>query len=189
MKTISTNKLLYYSHFKQYGNTFIETGSAAGDGIQRALDAGFDDVTSIEANENWFRYCMHRYISDLRVKLHLGKSVDVLRNLIVSKKNKNIIFFLDAHPAGPTTAGHDEVIAGNSEYGQDQIIKNELTVILARFNEPVIMIDDQAGISPTSNYYIDMISEKHPGYIFEFYDENLSGDHLYKNKILVARPA
>ncbi|HEY5392149.1 MAG TPA: hypothetical protein VIJ57_08555 [Hanamia sp.] len=44
MKIESTGRLLDYREFRKYSDTFIETGNAAGDGLQRALDGGFQYI-------------------------------------------------------------------------------------------------------------------------------------------------
>lgn len=183
-----TNELLNYADFTWYSDTFVETGSAAGDGIQRALDAGFAYVHSIEAERSWFEMCMKRFINNERACLHLGKSTDVLGKLTIPTKKQGIVFFLDAHPSGPLSAGHTEVLEDpNGECSQDNIIKAELEIILSKYRKPIIIIDDQNGIDEYSNRYVEIIQLVHPEYVFEFYDENLGGNHFYKNKLLVAR--
>lgn len=184
-----TNELLDYKDFTWYSDTFVETGSAAGDGIQRALNAGFQYVHSIEAERSWFEMCMKRFINNEHACLHLGISYDVLKKMTLPTKKQGIVFFLDAHPSGPTSAGHDDLIEWGtaSIWSQDNIIKAELEVILTRYKRPVIIIDDQHGIDEFSKYYIEMIQAVYPDYIFEFYDEDIDGRNFYKDKLLVAR--
>jgi hypothetical protein len=181
-----TNELLGYRNFRKYGDIFVETGSAAGDGIQRSLDAGFPVVYSIEAAQVWYDLCLTRFREESRVKLHLGLSTDVLSELDLPQSQ--VVFFLDAHPSGPLSAGHDDVMAFGSEspFYQDNIIKAELGIILNKYARPIIIIDDQR-IDDTSLQYIKILQDADPSYHFEFYDENLSGTFLYKNKLLVAR--
>ena len=54
--------------FKKYPNRmFIETGSAYGDGIQQALDAGFMNVISIETSQGFYDHCLERFKGDYKV--------------------------------------------------------------------------------------------------------------------------
>lgn len=184
-----TSKFLDYRDFRRYGNIFVETGSAAGDGIQRALDAGFTEVHSIEAAQLWYDMCMKRFEGDSRVHMHLGRSTDVLKELWGPLGSTfRIVFFLDAHPSGPLSAGHSDVISNpQSEASQDNVIKAELQVIWERFPQPVIIIDDQGGLDIYSEHYIHLLQQIDPSYLIEFYDENLGGSHFYKNKLLAAR--
>lgn len=183
-----TQTLLNYRDFVSPGTIFVETGSAAGDGIQRALDAGFQEIHSIEAAESWYQLCCERFEAYANVTLHHGRSTDVLGKSTFIDPVDRYVFFLDAHPSGPLSAGHDDVMekGSESEFSQDKIIKAELRIILAKYPNSVIMIDDQAGVDDYSMGYMSIIQNANPEYQFEFYDENLSGGLLYKNKILVA---
>lgn len=182
---ISTGKLLDYKDFRQYSDAFIETGTAAGDGVQRAMDAGFNPVLSCEAARCWFELSRDRFNGNRSAILFFGKSTDVLPAMMQYVGGVSIIF-LDAHPAGPTSAGHAEWVEGNTDWNQDSIIKAELKIVLASGLKHVIIIDDVNGLADGhSEQYAQMIGED---YDFNFYDENLSGDLLYKDKILVATP-
>jgi hypothetical protein len=188
----AVNEFLYHDTLRRYGDTFIETGSGQGDGIQRALDAGFEHVSSIEAYDENFMICAMRFQNDRRVKLYRGRSVDVLPRLL-SLLPGPCVFFLDAHPSAENSYGYEEAARGDADYYQDTIIRQELALILADGRRHVILIDDMHGDSsvcvPT---YRDMILRAQPDYTFRLYDENLSPDanpvHFYKDKILVACP-
>lgn len=186
---VFTDKLLDYKEFRRYGDTFIETGSAAGDGIQRCIYAGFKEIHSIEAAQSWYDLCVDRFKTNPMVWMHLGKSTDVLKELLPNLDAPDPVFFLDAHPSGPLSAGHDDVVKNGpeSEFSQDNVIKAELKIILANFKGAVIIIDDQNGLDDYSQEYINILLEAYPSYIIEFYDEDLDGQHFYKNKLLVAR--
>ena len=190
MKIVSTNKLLNYQDFLRYGNTFIETGTAAGDGVQRALNAGFKHIHSIEASDHWYEICFERFRLDPKASIHFGLSTDVLKaHPHLFFETKSPIFFLDAHPSGPTSAGHSDLMqkGEQSEFNQDTILTREIDIILELADQPIIMIDDQHGLDLYSQRYMDTIYRKHPNYIFEFYDENIGGNNFYKDKVLVAR--
>jgi len=183
-----TGKLLDYKDFRQYSDTFIETGTAMGDGVQRAIDADFKSIHSIEAMPDYFIHSFERFATNTNVTIWEGLSVQVLPTFTNIKEP--CVFFLDAHPAGPGTAGHEDFILNGekSEYNQDTIIKHELEIILSGFNRHVIIIDDVNGLNVSGGQYMNQLLLANPDYKFFFYDENLSGDHLYKDKILVAIP-
>lgn len=185
-----TGQLLDYSNYTQYSDVYIESGAAAGESIYRALQAGFTDVRSCELNVKWFNHCSERFSDDDRVKMYFGSSIEQWTSMLSVFDNKPCVLFLDAHPAGPGTAGHNEFEEGDGRYGQDSIITRELEIILAHRNDHLIIIDDQNGENKDNAKYMDMCLKANPNYTFEFWDENLSGDpeYYYKSKILVCRP-
>ncbi len=174
------NELFDYKNFLKYSNTLIETGCAWGDGVQRALDAGFKKVISIEASNKYFIHSKSRFNSN--VSILLGESKKVLPKIL---KGKPLVFFLDAHPSATDSYGYTEWAATQANI-QDNIIKAELGIILADYNKHIIIIDDMQGLDEFSQRYIDMILKVNSDYQFKFYDENLSGNKFYKSKILAA---
>jgi hypothetical protein len=82
---------------------FIESGSYEGDGIQAALNAGFEQVWSIELSEYYHERCKQRFAGNEKVKLFLGSSVDVLPELL-KVINCSVTFWLDGHYSGGLTA-------------------------------------------------------------------------------------
>ncbi len=186
MNIKQTNKNLNYHDFVDFSPLFCETGSAAGDGIQRALNAGFHRIKSVEAFKEWYIHCSDRFAGQ-HVQMYFGMSYIVLPEMI-SQLNFPAVFFLDAHPAGPGTAGHDEIISGFTDFGQDHIITEELKVILAHRNDHLIIIDDLSFGSKEDANYIAMCLKANPNYTFEYYDEQLPNVELRKNKVLVCKP-
>lgn len=184
-----TGRLLNYANYLQYSDTFIETGTAAGDGVQRALDAGFEWVVSIEAAELWYNQCRERFKDNNLVTLVLGKSTERLYSQL-EYLDRSLVIFLDAHPSGVLSAGHKDWV--NDPIGpasQHSIIQAELNIILAHRSDHVIIIDDVNGMDDgCAEVYMNIIRAANPAYRFEFWDENLSGDLLYKNKVLVCLP-
>jgi len=90
--------------FKKYMNpAFIETGSYLGDGIQSAIDAGFNKVYSIELSPLHFHNCVERFKYNLKVHLVLGESHKELEALL-KNINTPVTFWLDGHYSGPHTA-------------------------------------------------------------------------------------
>jgi hypothetical protein len=164
--------------FKHYSNTYIETGSCYGESIQRALDAGYTRVKSVELHEPFYRHCVKRF-KGKPVELYLGKSTDKLDVMLADVYEPSVIF-LDAHPAGPNTGGHEDLMekGDSSEFSQNTILRNELEIILDHPKKHLIIIDDLNGENP----FEDLLK----GYQFLWFDEHLTADSTYySNKILV----
>ena len=174
-----------FTNYKHYSDTFIETGTHIGTGVQKALDAGFTNVKSVEAYRPSFEIAFRRFKDDKRVILYFGMSTDCLIGMMWGIPFPSV-FWLDAHPSGPNTAGHFELLAGNKECEQDNILKKELQIIL-NHGRHVILIDDQQGWA-TAQQFADLIDEFYPdAYSFELIDEDFPGIH-HKEKILVCLP-
>lgn len=207
MKPIETNKVLNFSDFRKYSNTFIETGTAAGGGIEASLGAGFTKIHSVEAKDTYYIDCVKRYIGieakledatpgriftkmdeGKTIDLYFGMSQDLMKTMLTTITSP-CICWLDAHVSGPNSAGHEDYMQkGNaSDYAQDNVITAELKIILAHRKDHIILIDDQNGINPENEKYMAMILEANPNYKFFFYDEQ-RGDHYYKNKCLACIP-
>lgn len=83
--------------FRKYINPlFIETGCGIGDGIQAALDAGFEQVISIELHDDPYNICYNRFVDNERVRLIKGDSSYILWTLL-PEINRRITFWLDGH--------------------------------------------------------------------------------------------
>src|SRR5688572_25006373 len=127
-----TGQLLNYADYRKYSNTFIETGTAAGDGVQRALDAGFSPIISVEAAAKWYEESNDRFIDNDNVGIYNLKSTEFLKENLSFITPDRVVFYLDAHPAGPLSAGHADWVANpNGDWAQDNIIQAELRIILA----------------------------------------------------------
>jgi len=172
--------------FIHFSDKFIETGTHRGEGVQRALSAGFTKILSIELDKNHYTFCLKRFLNDQRVRLFKGVSYEVLPKLL-EEINYPCVFFLDAHPSGPGTAGHDELMSGDKTVHQDVIIKKELAVILAHRNDHVILIDDMNGEDDFVREYRRIISSVNQNYKFELADQ-IFHDVQYKEKVLIAIP-
>lgn len=94
-----------FSGFAKYPNpVFVETGSYRGDGIQSALDSGFEIIHSIEITDKYFRYCAERFdhLIGSRVFLYRGDSAEMLYR-VIRDINSPITFWLDGHWSGDDT--------------------------------------------------------------------------------------
>ena len=87
---------LQYLKQNKHNNIFVETGSHYGDGIQLALDAGFEQIISVECDEQYYLRCLDRFYGNEKVKLYHGdSSVDLFK--MISDINEPVTFWLDAH--------------------------------------------------------------------------------------------
>lgn len=160
--------------FKNYWNpVFIETGSCVGEGIQKAINAGFEKIYSIELSEELHNACVKRFEDHPHVKLFHGDSRNVLKE-IVDGLNEPATFWLDAHYSGGTTAGEGDPI----------ILFDELEIIeCSPIKIHTIMIDDLRdwGKENIELFTMTML-EINPDYEISLVD-----GWLHKDDILVAR--
>lgn len=183
-----TNKLLDFADFKKFSDIFIESGSHSGTGIQAALNAGFRIVKSVEYDDNFHRKCQERFANQLNVDLWHGTSEECFPE-ILKLVDGPAVFWLDGHPSGPGTGGHDDFMAKGlaSEFTQDKILTKEIDIILAHRTDHIILIDDQYGENPENIRYRETLLGANPNYKFYFYDRQ-EGPRFYKNKSLACIP-
>ncbi len=216
MKPIETNTILNFADFRKYSDTFVETGSAALDGVKLAKKSGFSKIITVEAKDTYHFQNINKLdqecaeslgakheeipmkncilgvwrfdMKGTAIILHFGMSQDKMHEMI-KDFNKPMVFFLDAHVSGPNGAGHDDYMekGNDSQYAQDNVITAELKIILAHRKDHIILIDDQNGLNDENKKYMEMILEANPNYEFSFYDEK-RGDDYYKNKCLACIP-
>lgn len=142
---IESGELVKYIKFSKI---FVETGTSSGAGVQRALDVGYDEVRSVELSDRWYRYSLDLYRDDSRVKLYCGRSEEYLAKMV--QDVDRCVVVLDAHPSGPQTAGHDDLMDKgiDSEYHQDNILVKECEILVSvSGNRHMILVDDQVGIN------------------------------------------
>lgn len=174
------------ANFRYFSNTLCETGSCWGAGIQRALDAGFTRIKSVELDKKLFHHCIERFKRQ-NVELFHGKSEDTI-HIMLADVYEPIVIMLDAHPAGPGTANHEECLNGQKEAFQDTIITKELKSILEHRKDHLIIIDDQQP-GDQAESYMNLLKSSNPNYTFKFYDEQLAPtEPLFRNKVLVCNP-
>ncbi len=165
-------------NFKKYpNNIFIETGSFLGDGIQQALDAGFENVISIELSDKYFSISSNRFIHNTNVKIVKGDSFKILPELLISI-NEPVTFWLDGHHScGDTALGeHWAPLIQELDVIKNHHIKNHTIIIddMRCWEEP----------NPVHGFYKDDIflklKEINTDYKLTY------EDGLEKNDILVA---
>ena len=161
---------------------FIETGSYMGDGIQAALDAGFETVYSIELSESLYIYCRGRYGYYPGVYLVNGDSAIELGN-ILKDIHVPVTFWLDGHYSGGAT------VMGMV----DSPLLQELDIIARhKIKTHTIIIDDLRCWTMESHGFnvqtlIERISLINTDYWFVYEDGRDRNLVIYKNDILVAK--
>jgi hypothetical protein len=123
---------------------FIETGTANGDGVQCAIDAGFEKIYSIELNPVLFERCKIRFKDNKNITLICGSSEQKLPE-VLEKIEEPFILWLDAHWSGGEYIG--ELM--------DVYLPKELNAIkkyFEKFNNSVLMIDDMNHYLSNKNF-------------------------------------
>lgn len=77
-------------------NTLVETGTYHG-GTTILFSYLFDDVHTIEIQDETYQAALVNFANNPNVTCHLGSSEAVLASLLPSLQNKRVIFYLDAH--------------------------------------------------------------------------------------------
>jgi len=160
--------------FRKYPNpVFIETGSFYGDGIKRALDAGFKTIFSIELSPKHHKHCLNRFKNNPEVHLILGDSHLMLPTLL-RYIDENVTFWLDGHYSeGDTVMG---------KYRSP--LMQELDVIRShKLNTHILIIDDlRCWEKAVYGFDIDIIKDKcleiNPQYSFIIEDGYVPKDIL-----------
>jgi hypothetical protein len=141
MGLLRYHNLQYY--IEKYGLTsFIETGTAGGDGIAHALLFPFQQIGSIEISEEQWRHVVVRFEGREDVRLINASSVEglivLLSDLVPCAR---VLFWLDAHfPGEMLGAGYGD----EKDVSKRLPLESELrTIRRIRGNAPdVLIIDD-----------------------------------------------
>jgi hypothetical protein len=161
---------------------FIETGTAKGDGLQNAIDYGFQKFYSIEANMDVYLKAMERFCAFTNVELLTGDGGQVLKGLL-RYIQEPAVFWLDSH----WSIGEPSLPEGISLCP----LLNELRAIADHpIKEHLILVDDiryfwkglpqWGGVS--IGQIVQLIVEANPNYWIRF-EEGVT-----KADILVAVP-
>jgi hypothetical protein len=135
MNTLGTSLLETYKN----GDTFIETGTARGDGIEAALEAGFDHIISIEINPGVYADATKRFIDAPGVNIMLGDSAKVLK-AIMPLLNRPVLFWLDAH----WSTGEPEL----PTMDKCPLLRELQAIASHTIKDHVIMVDDMRYFRP-----------------------------------------
>jgi hypothetical protein len=127
---------------KAFGaDTFFETGTGFGLGVQVARTVPFNLIFSVEIVASEVERIRPAFSSDSRVQLLIGRSIDLMPQ-ILPRIPGNMIFWLDAHFPG----AHHHIQKYDSETDIDTRLPLEKELSLIRQLRPgkrdVILIDD-----------------------------------------------
>ena len=111
---------------------FVETGTFGGDGIQKALDAGFTEIHSLDIDVGQIRNVRKRFKDNPNVHLYLKDSSYQLWE-VIEKINEPVTFWLDAHNGFPDP---------NSKQKNTPLIEELEQIKWHPIKNHTIMIDD-----------------------------------------------
>lgn len=113
-------------------DVFIETGTYLGETALHAAQV-FDKVHTIELSKHFFSKAVKKLRSSKNVKVHLGDSSKVLKDLLIKVPSHRILFYLDGHYSG----------MGTARGSLDTPILQELKAIgEANKTDSILLIDD-----------------------------------------------
>lgn len=123
---------------------FLETGMHRGDGIQRALDAGFERIYSCDRSAFALGWCSHRFLEKRdMVNLHLQDSREFLREMKNIVGTDSAVIWLDAHYCG----GNGEVVGwggiDDAGHEEDHPILQEIRILRTyETRSNMVLVDD-----------------------------------------------
>jgi hypothetical protein len=93
-------------------DVFIETGTYRGNSLLRALDFGFKELHTVEVSQQRFDGLekLHPELCENhKIHRYLGSSRDCLASIVLQFKDRNVVFWLDAHYVGMSSDERDSV--------------------------------------------------------------------------------
>lgn len=176
------NRLIKYA--KRFGpKVFVETGTYRGDTVKAMLLSGlFAEIHSIEIYEDRAKRAEKRFASFGNIHCWHGDSGELLPG-ILSKIDKPILFWLDAHHSGKQIARVKGLI--------ETPIAAELKAVLNHRPDDVILIDDARYYVEFSKKYPNypsldelerMVKAKYPEWMFEVKDDIIRVHHADNEK-------
>jgi hypothetical protein len=145
-----------------------------------ALQAGFNEIYSIELSKKYSEICRDRYHTNHRVHIIEGDSAKVLYSVIEGIKER-ITFWLDGHNSGEDTAMGDQISPLLFELEQigHHSIKDHIILIddMRCWNDINVGFDDKK--------IQEAILKINPLYSFE-YEDGFHDNIVFKKDILVA---
>ncbi len=121
---------------------FVETGTYMGASLEYAIKSNFKDLYSIEILDSYYKKCVEKFKNNTNVHLYHGSSVDGLKKISEDIKEKNVLFWLDAHLPDFYDSSYNEDYLNNEEIYIP--LKKEISVIKNNKNisNDVFIIDD-----------------------------------------------
>jgi hypothetical protein len=124
-------------------DTFVETGTYTGNALEYALSTRlFKKFYSVELLEKYYNSCLQKFINNENIELVHNNSIDGLKYILKKIKDKNVLFWLDAHLPN----FYDGKFTNNYVDQEDLLIplKGELDIIKKEkdISNDVFLIDD-----------------------------------------------
>ena len=173
--SIEDKVLSYDQLFKKYKgdhNLFFETGTHKGDGVQNALNMGFEEVISIEILPKFYEECVERFkdkIEENKVHLFLGDSNERMEEMLELIKEPSLIF-LDGHFNN-----------GDPLWKELEILKNH------PIKTHTIIVDDMPNYYGNGDKVKEKLLEINPNYTLVYEDSLNSGTgKIHRNHNLTA---
>lgn len=165
-----------FHQFKK--RVFVETGTLGGDGIQKALDAGFEEAYSIDIFPGFVQYTRERFKGQSNVHVDVKDSSyqlwDVIENI-----NEPVVFWLDAHNGDPVEGEKNTPLMEELDQIKRHPIKSH-TILIDDLHCCATLFFDYL----TLDDIIAKVLEINPEYTISFVDGGDAGE--YKNNVLVA---
>ena len=156
---------------------FIETGSANGATIFKALSVGFKEIFSVEVSKRRYKRCKKKFRENSNVNLFVGDSPQFIRK-VMKNMDGQITFWLDAHP---------------NKMEDPNPLLDELSAILKHhIKTHTILIDDMRlmgqGVWPSKEKIIEFIRNINSDYVIS-YEDNYDAKHDIhrQNEIMVCK--
>ena len=156
---------------------FIETGSANGVTISKALTAGFKKIFSVEIFKRRYKRCKKKFLKNNKVNLFFGESPQFIRK-VINEIDGNITFWLDAHP--------------NSVENINPLLDELSEISKHHIKTHTILIDDMRlmghGVWPSKEKIIECIKKINNDYIIS-YEDNYDAKHDIhrQNEVMVCK--
>lgn len=102
-----TDSHLTKDYMSKFGNgkIFVETGTYHGDTVKLALEFGYDQIHSVELNDELYTKAVEMFKDNSKVKIWHGDSAEMLTEIIKEIGNEPATFWLDAHASGDLVGG------------------------------------------------------------------------------------
>lgn len=119
---------------------FIETGTLFGEGVDHALNQGFEDIYSIEIDDDLYERAITKYAYNGGVNIIHGSSHEKIKDLL--GLDGNCLFWLDAHFPGADC--HKKLYTDEKDMEIRAPLQTEIELIAQRKNKykDVIIADD-----------------------------------------------
>ena len=119
-------------------DVFIETGTSYGNTTMLAKDI-FNEVHTVELEDNFYNKAAVNFANEKNVKVYHGDSAELFPAILKNLTQRNIIFWLDGHYSGGTTAKGQ---SNTPIIGELRAIKE------SGISQAILLIDDICCFSP-----------------------------------------